>query len=100
VKVAGSPLVLTLTQFLEQASDGILRAGIEAGVCFLRFFTRQAARQAGSRDGPRLLEALTQTSPLSVVMAERLQALRDWPEKGGGGGGRAAVMADLTLERF
>jgi hypothetical protein len=69
---------------LAQASNGFSGAEIEQAVVSAVYAA--AARQQEVGDA-HVLEALTQTSPLSVVMAERLQALRDWAKA-------RAVMAD------
>lgn len=75
--------LFNLTQ-LAQASDGFSGAEIEQAVVSAVYAA--AARQQEVSDA-HVLEALGQTSPLSVVMAERLQALRDWAKT-------RAVMAD------
>ena len=66
------------------ASEGFAGAEIEQAVVTAVYCA--AARQE-KVDSAHLLDALNQTSPLSVVMAERIQTLRDWAR------GRA-VMAD------
>lgn len=75
--------LFNLTQ-LAQASDGFSGAEIEQAVVSAVYAA--AARQQEVGDA-HLLEALAHTSPLSVVMAERLEALRDWARE-------RAVMAD------
>ncbi|WP_193075474.1 AAA family ATPase [Pseudomonas sp. FME51] len=69
---------------LADASEGFAGAEIEQAVVSAVYCA--AARQE-EVESAHLLDALNQTSPLSVVMAERIQALRDWAK------GRA-VMAD------
>lgn len=68
---------------LAQASEGFSGAEIEQAVVAAVYAA--SARQQ-SVTGTHLQAALAQTSPLSVVMAERLQALREW-------GRERAVMA-------
>lgn len=68
---------------LAQASEGFSGAEIEQAVVSAVYAA--SARQQGVTDA-HLLTALSQTSPLSVVMSERLQALRAW-------GRERAVMA-------
>tara|TARA_R110002051_G_scaffold148585_7_gene221225 strand:+ start:53295 stop:54773 length:1479 start_codon:yes stop_codon:yes gene_type:complete len=75
--------LFNLTQ-LAQASEGFSGAEIEQAVVSAVYAA--AARQQETSDA-HVLEALAQTSPLSVVMAERLEALRDWAKA-------RAVMAD------
>ena len=69
---------------LAEASAGFAGAEIEQVVVSAVYCA--AARQE-EVETAHLLEALNQTSPLSVVMAERIQALRDWAR-------HRAVMAD------
>lgn len=69
---------------LALASEGFSGAEIEQAVVSAVYAA--AARQQDVTDA-HVLEALAQTSPLSVVMAERLQGLRDWARD-------RAVMAD------
>lgn len=75
--------LFNLTQ-LAQASDGFSGAEIEQAVVSAVYAAAARQQEVGNA---HVLEALTQTSPLSVVMAERLQALRDWAKA-------RAVMAD------
>lgn len=69
---------------LAVASDGFAGAEIEQAVVSAVYSA--AARQESVTDA-HVLEALAQTSPLSVVMAERLEGLREWARD-------RAVMAD------
>lgn len=69
---------------LAAASDGFAGAEIEQAVVSAVYSA--AARQEEVGLG-HVLGALNDTSPLSVVMAERIQALRDWAR-------HRAVMAD------
>ena len=60
---------------LAQASEGFTGAGIEQAVVSALY-----AVEAGKRtpDTCALLDELGRTQPLSVVMAEQIEALRDW----------------------
>jgi len=69
---------------LAASSEGFSGAEIEQAVVSAVYAA--AARQEGLETAD-VIEALAQTSPLSVVMAERINALRAWAH------GRA-VMAD------
>ena len=69
---------------LAAASDGFSGAEIEQAVVAAVYSA--AARQEDTIN-THVLEALSETSPLSVVMAERIQALRSWARE-------RAVMAD------
>ena len=60
---------------LAAASEGFSGAEIEQAVVAAVYSA--AARQEETVN-VHVLEALSETSPLSVVMAERIQALRDW----------------------
>lgn len=60
---------------LAEASDGFAGAEIEQAVVSAVY---SAAAQQQEVDNSHVLRALSETSPLSVVMAERVQALRDW----------------------
>ena len=60
---------------LAWASDGFTGAGIEQ-VVVAALYTARA--QGATLDDRHLLEELERTQPLSVVMAERIQYLRDW----------------------
>lgn len=60
---------------LADASDGFAGAEIEQAVVSAVY---SAAAQQTAVDNSYVLRALSDTSPLSVVMAERVQALRDW----------------------
>lgn len=69
---------------LAETSAGFAGAEIEQAVVSAVYCA--AARQE-QVENAHLLDALNETSPLSVVMAERIQALRDWARD-------RAVMAD------
>ena len=69
---------------LAAASEGFSGAEIEQAVVAAVYSA--AARQEEAVN-MHVLEALNETSPLSVVMAERIQTLRDWARE-------RAVMAD------
>ena len=69
---------------LAAASEGFSGAEIEQAVVAAVYSA--AARQEEAAN-MHVLEALNETSPLSVVMAERIQTLRDWARE-------RAVMAD------
>ncbi len=60
---------------LADASDGFAGAEIEQAVVSAVY---SAAAQQAKVDNSYVLRALSETSPLSVVMAERVHALRDW----------------------
>ena len=60
---------------LALASDGFTGAGIEQ-VVVAALYTARA--QGDKLDDRHLLEELERTQPLSVVMAEQIQYLRDW----------------------
>ena len=60
---------------LAGASDGFSGAEIEQAVVAALYLARE---QDSELDTDHLLTELRQTRPLSVVMAERLQTLRDW----------------------
>lgn len=60
---------------LADASDGFAGAEIEQAVVSAVY---SAAAQQAEIDNSYVMRALSETSPLSVVMAERVQALRDW----------------------
>jgi len=60
---------------LAQASDGFTGAGIEQ-VVVAALYTARA--QDAKLDQQHLLEELERTQPLSVVMAEKIQYLRNW----------------------
>lgn len=69
---------------LAQASDGYSGAEIEQAVVSAVY---SAAAGAGAASQEHVLKALNETSPLSVVMAEKLNALRAWAQQ-------RAVLAD------
>ncbi len=60
---------------LAEASDGFTGAGIEQVVVAALYAARA---QGATLDDRHLLEELERTQPLSVVMAEQIQYLRDW----------------------
>ncbi len=60
---------------LAEASRGFSGAEIEQAVVAALY---RAHAEGGEMTGAHVLEELRNTSPLSVVMAEQLQALRDW----------------------
>ncbi|HHJ16638.1 MAG TPA: AAA family ATPase [Gammaproteobacteria bacterium] len=60
---------------LAGASDGFSGAEIEQAVVAALYLAKEQNSELGT---DHLLTELRQTRPLSVVMAERLQALRDW----------------------
>ena len=63
---------------LALASEGFSGAEIEQAIVSAVYAA--SARQQSVIDA-HVLAALTQTSPLSVVMSERLQALRTWGQE-------------------
>jgi SpoVK/Ycf46/Vps4 family AAA+-type ATPase len=64
-------------QQLAQASDGFSGAEIEQAVVSAVYACAASGEPLGGRD---ILAAIARTSPLSVVMAEKLQALRAWAQ--------------------
>ncbi|WP_321350281.1 AAA family ATPase [Halopseudomonas oceani] len=64
-------------QQLAQASEGFSGAEIEQAVVSAVYATAASGELLGGRD---ILAAIGRTSPLSVVMAEKLQALRAWAQ--------------------
>lgn len=64
-------------QRLAQASDGFSGAEIEQAVVAAVYATAASGEPLSGRD---ILAAIGRTSPLSVVMAEKLQALRAWAQ--------------------
>ncbi len=60
---------------LAEASDGFTGAGIEQVVVAALYAARA---QGATLDDRHLLEELERTQPLSVVMAEQIQYLREW----------------------
>ncbi|MFA5678026.1 MAG: AAA family ATPase [Pseudomonas sp.] len=69
---------------LAAASDGFSGAEIEQAVVAAVY---SAAARQEEVVNMHVLEALTETAPLSVVMTERIQSLRDWARE-------RAIMAD------
>ncbi len=68
------PAALELAS-LASASEGFSGAEIEQAVISARYAARAAGQEANQA---WLLDALSRTRPLSVVMAEKLNALRQW----------------------
>jgi len=60
---------------LAQASEGFTGAGIEQAVVSALYAVDATTR---APDTCALLNELGRTQPLSVVMAEQIEALRDW----------------------
>ncbi|WP_295443174.1 AAA family ATPase [uncultured Thiodictyon sp.] len=65
---------------LAQASEGFTGAGIEQAVVSALYAVDASAQPSGraTPDTNALLTELARTQPLSVVMAEQIEALRDW----------------------